>query len=223
VTFIKGTIAKASPMRVRIVAILIVSSMAVALYPVRAEVAGDYARRALWSVFDSRPESVGARTIGVSGAVGAVGSVVAGGEIVVNYDSGQVSAFGFGGTQGGWNGGLSGSLYGGHIYGLDSDNSNYSGGFSGFNAGVGPAGGGPGLGVFAAASSGGLTGSAKDVGSLRLPVVVGASVGTSIAGRASFGGTVTNYSPPLQVGKVWPLLLSPSDAHLFATRQLLCK
>jgi RHS repeat-associated protein len=38
------------------------------------------------------------RTVGVSGALGAVGSVVGGGEIVINYNSGQVSAFGFGGT-----------------------------------------------------------------------------------------------------------------------------
>ena len=64
------------------------------------------------------------QTIGVSGGVGAVGSVIGGGEIVVNYDSGQVSAFSFGGTQVGWNGGLSGSLYNGYIYGLNSSNSN---------------------------------------------------------------------------------------------------
>lgn len=74
---------------------------------------------------------------GVSGGVGGVGSVVGGGELVINYDSGQVSAFGFGGGQVGWNGGLSASVYGGFVWGLNSSNSNYSKGFTGVNGGAG--------------------------------------------------------------------------------------
>ena len=69
------------------------------------------------------------RTFGVSGGLGGVGSVGGGGEIVINYQSGQVSAFGFGGVQVGWNGGASGSAYTGFVYGLNGSNSNYSGGF----------------------------------------------------------------------------------------------
>jgi hypothetical protein len=45
--------------------------------------------------------------MGVNGGVGAMGGTIGGGEVVLNYDSGQVSAFGFGGLQGGWNGVLS--------------------------------------------------------------------------------------------------------------------
>jgi RHS repeat-associated protein len=91
------------------------------------------------------------RTQGASGGLGGVGSVGGGGELVFNYNSGQVSAFGFGGVQVGWNGGASGSIYTGFVYGLNSSNSNYSGGFTGFNVGDG-------LGIFGASSSGGLTG-----------------------------------------------------------------
>jgi hypothetical protein len=101
----------------------------------------------------TRPIPAG-RTTGASGGVGGVGSPGGGGEVVVNYDSGQVSAFGFGGVQVGWNGGVSGSVYSGLVWGLNNSNSNYSGGFTGVN-------GGAGLGGFAASSSGGLTGGAS--------------------------------------------------------------
>jgi RHS repeat-associated protein len=157
------------------------------------------------------------RTIGVSGALGAVGSIVGGGEIVVNYNSGQVSAFGFGGTQAGWNGGASGSVYSGYVYGLSDSNLNYSRGFTGVNISPKSLGGG---GVFAAASSGGI-GDAKNAFSLRSPTVVGASLGASII--PSLGGvTTTHYSKPVQLGKFAPLLLSPEDTLLFTARQL-CK
>jgi len=63
-----------------------------------------------------------------------VGSPGVGGELVVNYDSGQVSAFAFGGFQVGWNGGVSGSAYTGFVWGLNGSNSNYSGGFTGVAA-----------------------------------------------------------------------------------------
>jgi len=43
----------------------------------------------------------------------------------MNYNSGQVSAFTFGGAQAGWNGGASGSIYGGPVYGLNDANSNW--------------------------------------------------------------------------------------------------
>jgi hypothetical protein len=76
------------------------------------------------------------RVIGVSGGAGALGATVAGGEIVLNYDTGQISAFGFGGFQGGWNGVLSATAYTGLAWGLNGNNSNYSGGFSGFSFGT---------------------------------------------------------------------------------------
>lgn len=130
-------------------------------------------------IFDTIPSG---RTVGVSGVIGAVGSVIGGGELLVNYDSGEVSAFGFGGTQVGWNGGLSGSVYSGYIKGLDSSNSNYSRGLSGVNGALGVGGGVLGIGGFAAASSGELTGGARGLVSLNPPVVVGGSVGASLGG-----------------------------------------
>jgi RHS repeat-associated protein len=158
------------------------------------------------------------RTYGVSAGFGALTSVIGGGEIVFNYDSGQVSAFGFGGTQIGFSGGLSGSVYTGNVWGLNSSNSNYSGGFTGGNLSPKSLGGG---GVFAAASSGGLTGSARSKFSLGSPVVGESSLGASVI--PSLGGlTFTNYSQPRQLGKYWPLALNPSDALLFAARRL-CK
>jgi hypothetical protein len=156
------------------------------------------------------------RTIGVSGGVGAVGSVIGGGELVVNYDSGQVSAFVFGGAQVGWNGGLSGSLYSAYIYGLDRSNSNYSAAFTGVNAGAGIGS------VFVASSSGKLTGGARGLLPNGRPTVVGGGVGASLVGDFSFGASSTHYTKPLQLGKFWPLASSPTDALLFTARQL-CK
>ena len=75
--------------------------------------------------------------MGASGGLGGVGSVGVGGEVVLNYNSGQVSAFGFGGVQADWNGGASGWVYTGFVYGLNNSNSNYSGGLTGMMAAQG--------------------------------------------------------------------------------------
>ena len=154
------------------------------------------------------------RTIGVSGGVGGVGSVGGGGELVVNYNSGQVSAFGFGGVQVGWNGGASGSVYTGFVYGLNTSNSNYSGGFTGFNAGNGPGG-------FVASSSGGLTGGpGRLVPNPRGVTAGGVSLGASLVPTPTGGVTATNYTSPTQLGKFWAF--TPLDAILYAARQV-CK
>ena len=152
------------------------------------------------------------RTLGASGGIGGVGSVGSGAELVVNYDTGQVSAFAFGGLQVGWNGGVSGSVYAGFIYGLNGSNSNYSGGFTGVN-------GAAGAGGFAASSSGGLTGGTRGLvpnGAVR---VGGVSYGTGLLGGFSGGVTVTNYTTPAQVGKYWGFGLNPVDWLLVAARQ----
>ena len=113
------------------------------------------------------------RTFGVSGGLGGVGSVGGGGEVVINYNSGQVSALGFGGVQVGWNGGASGSAYTGFVYGLNDSNSNYSGGFTGVNGSAGYEG-------FVARSSGGLTGGASGLLPTRGVTVVGGSFGVGL-------------------------------------------
>jgi hypothetical protein len=150
-----------------------------------------------------------------------VGSVGGGFEEVVNYNSGQVSGFYFGGGQLGWNGGASGSLYSGYVYGLNDSNSNYAGGFTGVNGGAGPGG-------FVASSSGGLTGLANN-GLSGLAVnpsapnavtVGGLSFGAGLLGGFSGGITATNYSSPIQMGKFWAF--DALDWALYAQRQI-CK
>jgi len=151
------------------------------------------------------------RTQGASGGLGGVGSVGGGGELVFNYNSGQVSAFGFGGVQVGWNGGASGSIYTGFVYGLNSSNSNYSGGFTGFNVGDG-------LGIFGASSSGGLTGGTGGLAPNGAVKAGGISLGGGLLGGLAGGATATNYTNPLQLGKLWAF--DPLDALLYAARQL---
>lgn len=155
------------------------------------------------------------RTTGASGGVGGVGSPGGGGELVVNYDTGQVSAFAFGCLQVGWNGGASGSVYTGFVWGLNGSNSNYSGGFTGVN-------GGAGLGVFAESSSGGLTAGPSGLVPNRNVNAAGISVGGGLLGGFSGGVTATNYSDPTQLGKFWGFGLNPVDWLLYAARQL-CK
>jgi hypothetical protein len=150
--------------------------------------------------------------------MGGFGSVGGGGEIVINYGSGQVSAFGFGGVQVGWNGGASGSVYAGPVYGLNSSNSNYSGGFTGVNGGVG-------LGLFGARGSGGLTGGAAGLVPTGGVTAAGVSVGAGLLSGATGGVTATNYSNPFQFGPrlgAAILNLSPVNTLLYAAAQA-CK
>ena len=121
--------------------------------------------------------------------------------------------FFFGGLQGGWNGVLSATAYSGFAWGLNGDNSNYSGGFSGFSAGTN-------VGVFGNSSSGGLTGGPGGVVPSSGPgtvTVVGASASASLVGKFTFGLNATNYTNPIQLGKFWAF--TPSDwANYFARR-----
>lgn len=153
------------------------------------------------------------RTLGVSGGVGGIGSSGGGGELVVNYSTGQVSAFGFGGFQLGWNGGASGSVYSGYVWGLNGSNSNYSGGFTGVNGALG-------LGGFAESSSGGLTGGAGGLIPNGNVNAAGMSFGAGLLGGFSGGVTATNYSSPVQLGKYWRFSLG--DWALWAAKQV-CK
>jgi RHS repeat-associated protein len=157
------------------------------------------------------------RTSGVSVGVGGVGSVGGGVEFVMNYNSGQVSAFAFGGVQAGWNGGASGSVYSGPVYGLNDSNSNYSGGFTGIN-------GGAGIGIFAASTSGGLTGGAKTLGvhtsAKGATTAFGLSLGGGLLSGFSGGVSATNYTNPAQIGRFAGF--TPVDYTLYGARQI-CK
>jgi len=151
-------------------------------------------------------------------AAGGVGGLEGGGEIVLNYNSGQVSAFGFSGGHAGWNGGASATASTGMVYGLNDSNSNYSDGFTTFGGGVG-------LGGFAAVSSGGSNGLMKDGPGALLPngqvVVLGVSLGASLAGGFAGGVSTTDYSNPRQLGKFNGF--GTLDMLFFVARQMLCK
>jgi len=151
------------------------------------------------------------RTWGVWGGIGGVGSVGGGVELVINYNSGQTSAFAFGGLQLGWNGGVSGSTYTGFVYGLNSSNSNYSGGFTGIN-------GGAGLGGFAASSSGGMTHGVSGLIPTGGIKAVGVALGAGLLGGFSGGVSASNYTNPLQLGKF--VAFTPADYLVYALRQL---
>jgi hypothetical protein len=149
----------------------------------------------------------------VSGGFGLTGGGIYGLEAVVNYDSGQISLFAFGGGQVGWNGIFSASAYSGFAYGLNRSNTNYSKGFTGFNAS------GQTLGGFAAFSNDGLAGGLRGLMPNRKVRVGGLSLGRSATGF-TIGMTGTYYSPPLQVGKHWAFTLSPLDGLLYSMRQV---
>jgi len=159
------------------------------------------------------------KTFGVSGTFGGAFPSGGGGELVLNYNSGQVSAFGFGSLGAGWNGGLQGSVYTGFVWGLSGDNSIYSGGFTGGNVGwVG--------GVFGEYSSGGLAGLATNSGLGALapsgPVrVTGLSLSWTPINLPTFGGSAANYTKPVQLGKLWAF--SPVDSLIYMTKRVLCK
>jgi hypothetical protein len=145
-----------------------------------------------------------------------MGGPTGGVELVQNYRSGQVSGFAFGGAQViGWNGGASANVSTGFVWGLNDSNSNYSGGFSGVN-------GSGRVGFNAQASSGGLTGSGRElIPDPRGVKSLSLTVGDSLLQTPTGGVTVTNYSKPLQMGKWWAQAsnMTMADAALVAANQ----
>lgn len=136
------------------------------------------------------------RTMGFSGVFSSfLGGVTGGGEILYNYNTGEVSAFAEGGVVGpGWAGWLTGGPSLGFVQNLGDSNSNYSGPFSNVTGGVGP------VSLTISATSGGFR------GPLSFPSngVVSASVSfTPLSGLpAPVSGypSVTYYSNPMALG-----------------------
>jgi len=158
------------------------------------------------------------RTFGVSGTFGGLGAAGGGGELLLNYNTGQVSAFGFGVGGVGWNGALQVSAYTGFVRGIVGDNSNYSGGFSGYNGGwIG--------GVFHEWSSEGLSGLVHR-GPSALPAngpvrVTGFSLSWTPVNLPTGGLTAADYSKPSQLGRLWAF--TPIDGLIYEARQVFCK
>lgn len=162
------------------------------------------------------------RTVGASGSAGGVVGPTGGGEIVYNYNTGEVSAFGYGGTHAGWDGFVSGNAYMGFVRNLGNSNSNYSGPFSGIDASAGVPGVPVGVGGYVSATSKGNEGPTQI--NPNGPQVTGVSAGASLLGGPNFGGSVIYYSKPQPLGNFvtgtapgGPSLL---DLAMFAARQL---
>ncbi|MBW8882585.1 MAG: hypothetical protein JF615_14525 [Asticcacaulis sp.] len=145
------------------------------------------------------------RTQGVSAGLGGLGGGEAGGEEVLNYRTGATSGFGFAGAFFGWNGGASVTASTGFAWGLNDDNSNYAGGFSGASLS------GPAIGGFVARSSNSFQAGTGIKGFVPAPIgtkgavtVVGLSVGANLTGGAGGGVHFTNYTRPVQLGRFGP-------------------
>lgn len=151
------------------------------------------------------------RTEGFGGSVGAVGGQTGTAEVLINYNTGQASAFLSGGIQVGWNGGAQASAFTGFVYGLGKSNSNYSGGFT--TVAVSPAV----IGGYVSASSGGLTGNPLQL--TNGPRVVGVSASVNLLGTPTATVSATNYSRPLNLGN-FLTYSNPIDLGLYLARQV---
>ncbi|MBZ5524221.1 MAG: RHS repeat-associated core domain-containing protein [Acidobacteriia bacterium] len=144
------------------------------------------------------------RTEGISLGVGFLGGQTGTFEIVTNFNTGEVSAFLYGGGQTGWNGGYSASAISGLIWNLGNSNANYSGPFTNlYGSGA--------VGLFLGNTSGGF----KDPFNINPygPHVFGGSIGVS--GTPSGGGSVTYYSAPAEIGtlgKVGFFMMDPTSS-----------
>ncbi len=148
------------------------------------------------------------RTVGVSGGIGITGGQTGGLEVLVNYNTGQIGGFAYGGLQAGLNGGLQGSVNTGFVWSLGDSNSNYSGPFTGAQAYAGP------IGIYTAASSGGFAHPLTMNWSA--PNSVGVSLGKGLAPIPIGGGvSETYYSKPLDMGNIFDPWHSVNPANLY--------
>ena len=127
------------------------------------------------------------RSTSLSYAFGGIGAVNGEVDMVVNYNSGQTSLFATGGGAVGWNGGVSFTGTTGLIFGMDGTNNGFSGQFKGGN-----------LYVPTPVPLVGAGGSITHGGGV---TVVSAGAGAALVGRYSGGGTWTNTTQPLNIGR----------------------
>ncbi len=117
-------------------------------------------------------------------------------DVVVNYQSGQVSTFRSGGGFAGFNGGGSVQVSQGLIWGnLGNNNSKYSGPFTNASGSVGP------LGVTVSRSSGGVRAALNFSG----PFIVSVTGGVSLFGPATGTGSLITSSQPTPAGNLTSL------------------
>ena len=155
------------------------------------------------------------RTLGVSGAIGVIGGQAGTLEVVTNYNTGEVSGFASGGVQVGFNGGASANVLLVLISNLGNSIANYSGPFTNAAASVGA------FGAFIGLPSAGFSNPLKIDPN-------GASVGGVTAGASLFGAgaataSVTYYTKPVSLGKIWstpPGPFSVYDLSMYLVRRL---
>lgn len=128
-------------------------------------------------------------------------------EIVINYNTGEASAFVFSGEQAGWNGGLSGTIYEGFITGLGNNNSNYSKWFTGVSGSWGP------FGLF--------TNTSPD----QKVKPSGFSLSQSMLGKSAGSVGATYDSKPLPAGGLFSLDGPPASAmdYVFFVARQFCQ
>jgi RHS repeat-associated protein len=166
-------------------------------------------------VCDELPDG---RVAGVSGGIGGLGATVVGAEVVVNYNTGEISGFVYSEVQGGWNGVLSGSAYIGFTHGLGWSNANYTGGFMTASGTVGLPGSPVGIGGFKAVSA--------PIGSFQPSpggtIARGGMAGASMRGAVTLGVSKTHYVQRNSVSirsAAGQAVATPVDNLMYSLRQ----
>jgi RHS repeat-associated protein len=156
-----------------------------------------------------------ASVAGIGGATGGVGGPMGSLELVTNYNTGQVSGFASGGVYAGWNGGASATAFTGQVWNVGTNNANYSGGFTGGSASVGP------VSVNGAMSSGGVAGNPAQLNPQGAFAVTAGLSATLIPSPGAGNLNATNYSQPLNLGHYWGLLAGgPGTISTFVAKQV---
>jgi hypothetical protein len=141
------------------------------------------------------------RVVSAGGTAGGVGSVGYSASLVLNYNTGQESAFLTGSLGGGWNAGASSNLSAGLIYGnLGDSNAGFSGPFQTISGG-------------SSEGPGGYVSWSNDV------TVIGGSVSASAIPTPTGSYSRSTTTKPLQLGNG---ISDPLDGALYLARQV-CK
>jgi RHS repeat-associated protein len=139
---------------------------------------------------------------GFGGLLGPKGSL----ELVTNYRTGQVSAFGSGGASLGWSGAANGSAFFGFVWGLNGNNSNYKDGFTSGSISVGTPLVHVGVQLTGSSSSGGFANGPEQMAPNYNVTSVTVGINASLISPSVIGDvSATNYSQPLQLGSGWTL------------------
>jgi RHS repeat-associated protein len=148
--------------------------------------------------------------LSASGGVSAGIGIAAGGDIVFNFNTGQISLFGFVNFQAAGAPSAGATAQGGFIWGLGNSNQNYAGPFTTIGVGVGA------IGATLAGSSQGIS----NPFNLNTPIT--ATAGAQTPG-ASFAYGVASYTNPVNVGSlnsVLGVLLFPEEFAYMKVFQL---